>query len=245
VFGIESLLALRAYFDRSKVISYLDSFGDGGNLGLIDLACLARCRAALDCVGGDIATGIAGHLEKYHCAGGGYNIDGCGQGKVYGCFLALAAYQDIQIDLPDADRLLDCVKSLKTEDGGYANETGLEMSLTPTTAAALMIGDSFNEPKDGSAINWLFSRLGIGGGFYVMDNAPIADLLSTATALHTLGTLGVAAKRISGPVRERCFDYIESLWDSRGGFYGNEMDRELDCEYVFYGLLAMGQLSKL
>ncbi len=245
VFGIESLLALGAEFDRSKIISYLDAFGDGENLGLIDLACLARCRAALDCVSSDLAKGIAGHIETYHCADGGYNVNGAGNGAVYGCFLAMAAYQDLELDLPDAERLLDCVKSLKTEDGGYANETGLEMSLTPTTAAALMVLEYFNEPKDDLAISWLFSCLGTEGGFYVMGNAPIPDLLSTATALHTLGALGVAAERISGPVKERCLDYIDSLWDSRGAFCGNEMDRELDCEYVFYGLLAMGQLSKL
>lgn len=245
VFGIESLLALDAEFDRSKVISYLDAFGDGGKLGLIDLACLARCRAALGCADNDIANGIAGHIERFHCAGGGYNVDGGDHGTVYGSFLSMAAYQDLGIDLPDAERLLDCVKALKTDDGGYANETGLKMSLTPTTAAALMVLDSFNEPKDDLAISWLFSRLGTEGGFHVMDNAPIPDLLSTATALHTLGSLGVAAERISGPIKERCLDYIDSLWDSRGAFCGNEIDKDLDCEYVFYGLLAMGQLSKL
>ena len=128
VFGIESLLALDAEFDRSRVISYLDTFGDGGKLGLIDLACLARCRAALDCVSSELAKGIAEHIESYHCAGGGYNVGDSDQGMVYGCFLAMAAYQDLRLDLPDADRLLDCVKALKTEDGGYANATGLTMS---------------------------------------------------------------------------------------------------------------------
>ncbi|MCK4958121.1 MAG: hypothetical protein KAT00_01950, partial [Planctomycetes bacterium] len=176
---------------------------------------------------------------------GGYNVDGGDHGTVYGCFLAMAAYQDLGVDLPDAERLLDCVKPLKTDDGGYANEIGLEMSLTPTTAAALMILETFKEPKDDLAINWLFARLGTEGGFHVMGDVPIPDLLSTATALHTLGSLGVAAERISGPVKERCLDYVDSLWDSRGAFCGNEMDRDLDCEYVFYGLLATGQLSKL
>jgi len=33
------------------------------------------------------------------------------------------------------------------------------------------------------------------------------------------------------------------LWTNRGGFYGNWLDDTLDCEYTYYGLLALGHLS--
>jgi hypothetical protein len=36
---------------------------------------------------------------------------------------------------------------------------------------------------------------------------------------------------------------VDSLWDATGGFHGNWTDDMLDCEYTYYGLLALGHLS--
>ena len=77
------------------------------------------------------------------------------------------------------------------------------------------------------------------GGFYATPSAPIPDLLSTATALHALAALKAP---IEG-VREGCLDFIDTLWTNRGAFYGNWMDDTADCEYTYYGLLALGHLS--
>ena len=65
------------------------------------------------------------------------------------------------------------------------------------------------------------------------------DLLSTATALHALAAVGAPLDDL----REPCLDFLDSLWDHRGGFHGSWADDALDCEYVFYGLLALGHLS--
>jgi hypothetical protein len=65
------------------------------------------------------------------------------------------------------------------------------------------------------------------------------DLLSTATALHALSSLKVEL----GPWKEPCLDFIDTLWNSRGGFCGNWEDSHLDCEYTYYALLALGHLS--
>ena len=32
-------------------------------------------------------------------------------------------------------------------------------------------------------------------------------------------------------------------WTNAGGFYGSWADNTLDCEYTYYGLLALGHLS--
>ena len=72
-----------------------------------------------------------------------------------------------------------------------------------------------------------------------MPGAPIPDLLSTATALHAL----VGMKASLEPIKEPCLDFVDSLWTSAGGFYGNWADDALDCEYTYYGLLALGHLS--
>jgi hypothetical protein len=65
------------------------------------------------------------------------------------------------------------------------------------------------------------------------------DLLSTATALHALSALHAPFDDI----REPCLDFVDSLWTSQGAFYGTWADETPDCEYTFYGLLALGHLS--
>jgi hypothetical protein len=73
-----------------------------------------------------------------------------------------------------------------------------------------------------------------------MPAAPLPDLLSTATTLHALSGMQVA---IPAPMRERCLDFIDSLWTNKGGFHGHWADDDLDAEYTFYGLLALGHLA--
>jgi hypothetical protein len=85
---------------------------------------------------------------------------------------------------------------------------------------------------------WLLARCRE-GGFFASPDAPLPDLLSTATALHALGSLHVP---IDG-IREACLDFVDSLWTSQGAFYGTWADDVPDCEYTFYGLLALGHLA--
>jgi hypothetical protein len=44
-------------------------------------------------------------------------------------------------------------------------------------------------------------------------------------------------------IREACLDFVDSLWTSQGAFYGTWADDVADCEYTFYGLLALGHLA--
>jgi len=94
------------------------------------------------------------------------------------------------------------------------------------------------EPRPAVA-DWLLARFHGEGGFFAAPRAPVPDLLSTATALHALTAMGVDL----GRVKEPCLDFLDSLWTSRGGFYGSWVDQALDCEYTYYGLLALGHLS--
>jgi hypothetical protein len=43
--------------------------------------------------------------------------------------------------------------------------------------------------------------------------------------------------------KERCLDFVDSLWSAEGGFHGHWADDHLDAEYTYYGLLALGHLS--
>ena len=45
------------------------------------------------------------------------------------------------------------------------------------------------------------------------------------------------------PLREGLLDYIDGLWTAEGGFHGSWGDDDLDIEYTYYGLLALGHLA--
>jgi hypothetical protein len=85
---------------------------------------------------------------------------------------------------------------------------------------------------------WLLARCRH-GGFFANPDAPVPDLLSTATALHALRSLHAPLDAI----REDCLDFVDSLWTSQGAFYGTWVDDTPDCEYTYYGLLALGHLA--
>ena len=87
--------------------------------------------------------------------------------------------------------------------------------------------------------DWLLTQCLPEGGFRATPRAPLPDLLSTATAIHALAGL----ERPLEPIREPCLDFVDSLWTNRGAFHGHWADDHLDCEYTYYGLLALGHLS--
>ena len=86
---------------------------------------------------------------------------------------------------------------------------------------------------------WLLDRCHSSGGFFAGPDAPVPDLLSTATALHALSSLHLPMSAL----REPCLDFVDSLWTNRGGFFGTWADDTVDCEYTYYALLALGHLS--
>lgn len=44
-------------------------------------------------------------------------------------------------------------------------------------------------------------------------------------------------------LKEPLLDYIDTLWTAKGGFHGSWEDDDLDIEYTYYGLLALGHLA--
>ncbi|MFN7139519.1 MAG: prenyltransferase/squalene oxidase repeat-containing protein, partial [Limisphaerales bacterium] len=110
---------------------------------------------------------------------------------------------------------------------------------TSPTAAAVAVLTNLGMPVADTVGDWLMSQAHKLGGFTASSDTPLPDLLSTATALHALACL----ERDISPVREQCLDFVDSLWTNEGGFYGHWSDDHLDCEYTYYGLLALGHLA--
>jgi len=159
----------------------------------------------------------------------------------------------LQAELPAPRRLAECLGRLATPDGAWHN-AGLAASAAPSTlnpqpstrqgstlatAAAVTVLRQLGQPVKPAAAAWLLARAHPKGGFVAAPDAPLPDLLSTATALHVLAGMQVPLGRLKGP----CLEFLDTLWTNEGGFHGHWADEHLDCEYTFYGLLALGRLS--
>jgi prenyltransferase beta subunit len=234
VFALEGLAALRKDPPRAKLEAWLAGFGDGAELDLVHRACLARCRA-----GSRPDPALARRLREFRADDGGFAPErGAARGTLYDTFLALGALQDIGEPDPDPAGVVRIVKGLALEDGSFANEPGIDAGTTPTTAAALTVLRHLGEPPPQRSLDWLLARAHAKGGFAAGIEAPVPDLLSTATALHALAGAHVPL----GGLKEPTLDFIDSLWTGRA-FCGSWLDDETDAEYAYYALLALGHLS--
>ena len=242
VFGLEGLIALRQQPPYQQIRPFLEKFGDGKNLDLVHLACLARCWAAFPPGNPSPETcrRLAKKLDTFRARDGGYSPKlGAPTGTVYHGFLVLGTYQDLGIPLPEAERLASSVRSLQLDGGGFSGRQGLTTPSTPNTAAALTLLRQLGFPSAPNSSNWLLRQAVPDGGFRAGEDTPIPDLLSTATALHALAGMQASFEHL----QETTLDFLDTLWTSRGAFYGNWTDEVADCEYTYYGLLALGHLS--
>ena len=257
VFALDGLIALQRAPFSDRTERYLRSFRDGAGLDFVHLACLARAWAAINhrSHGNDRhrkhrkhrksladvpIDAILARLETLRARDGGYNTSSDAEfGTAYGAFLALGAYQDLERSLPDPDRLLASIEALRAGDGAYGNQRAMPAGQTSATAAAIAVRRQLGAHNDASLGPWLIARAHPQGGFLATSATAMPDLLSTATALHALETL----QHPYDAVKERCLDFVDSLWTNRGGFYGHWADDHVDCEYTYYGLLALGHLS--
>jgi hypothetical protein len=72
----------------------------------------------------------------------------------------------------------------------------------------------------------------------------VPDLLSTGVTLYALRRLGLdPATHFSEADRTATEEFITLHWNDDGGFCGTLADPQSDCEYTFYGLLALGCLN--
>ncbi len=241
IFSLAALQAVDAPLPLQSVRRHLESFEDGRQLDFVHLGALARCWSVAGGASPALATEILRRIESFRTPNGGYDGDpGSAHGTAYGGFVALGAYQDLAVEIPKPLKLVQSLKFLETPDGGWGNAPGLRAGSTNAAAAAITLLHQLNMPVSNSSAAWLLKQMHAEGGFLAMPLAPIPDLLSTATALHALACLDAP---LPAPAKERCLDFLDSLWTADGGFHGHWADDHLDIEYTFYGLLALGHLA--
>jgi len=242
VFATESLITINADIPKPQIAEYLSTFGSGHTLDLVHLASLIRCWSNIEPPELlKMRTQLVTHLQTFRSNDGGFNISPASEsGTVYASFLALAAYQDLRLAIPDPASVIASIESLKTDAASYSNDPRIPAGSVPATAAALVTLHYLRAPIDNSSAKGLLSCHHKEGGFAILPNAPVPDLLSTATALHALATVGIDL----APIKSPCRDFVESLYDPAGAFCASRLDKHPDCEYTYYGLLALGHLAE-
>jgi len=241
-FAIDALTALQVDLPESKLVPYLRSFGDGEGLDFVHLCCLARAWSAMksEKVDAEVLKGILSRIEGFRSADGGYNQQADSpEGSVYGCLLAYGAYADHKRSLSNPDGVKRCLDSLQKPEGAWANDSKIVLGNALATGAAITLSRNLRFPIPETTQNWLINCFYLRGGFLPFQDAPMPDLLSTAVVLHALDGMQVDL----APFKEPCLDFIDSLWNGEGGFHGHWADDELDIEYTYYGLLALGHLA--
>ena len=243
VFTLNGCEALGAPIPDAQLEIWLKTFGEGEGLDLVHVTSLARCWASLGKrrMPAGLGKALLARLESFRKPDGGY--DGASHkphGTAYGSFLALGAYQDLGKFPPRPLSIVQSLKRLETPDHAWNNSPGLPVGSTNPTAGAVTLLRHLHLPLNPAIGDWLLARLHPQGGFTAVPGAPMPDLLSTATALHALACLD---RRLTPGQRERCLDFVDTLWSAEGGFHGHWADDHLDAEYTFYGLLALGHLS--
>jgi hypothetical protein len=128
---------------------------------------------------------------------------------------------------------------MQVHDGGFANEHRLPLGATPTTAAVTVVFCELGADVPPEALSWLRDRRCEDGGLAALPGAPGSDLLSTATALHALGRAGDDLADLRATVEP----FVRSLQGGHGGFRSSPGQRDADCEYTYYALLALGHLA--
>lgn len=241
VFGLECALALELElpwpiiqnYARQQTVDALD---------FVHLSCLARCVELLWPANQPPPwlDSMKNRLASHACAGGGYHRElGQKNGAIYDSFLGLLAGESLKLPFPHPDQMALRLANLRQRSGGYLNTPGLGAATTPVTAAAFALHHELHVPIAETSIQWLLDRQHKSGGFGAAALVPLPDLLSTATALQAL--FGVDS---DVPIQvQQHLEFVLSLYDESGGFVGHRFDRTPDCEYTFYGLLALGNLT--
>ncbi|CAN5387855.1 hypothetical protein BH23VER1_BH23VER1_13780 [soil metagenome] len=238
-FAADALTALQAPLPPA-LASYLAGHAPE-SLDFVHACCLARLLSHPG-MPADLAPAALVRIESFRTPDGGYNQTAAApSGSAYAALLAYGAYADHHRAVPHPDALSAAVVSLADrETGGYVNDPDLPIPNAPATAAAVALSRNLRAPVAGGAADFLLSCFHPAtGGFLPFPGAPLPDLLSTAVALHALDGLQIPFDQIATPT----LDFIDTLWSAEGGFHCNWTDDSLDCEYTYYGLLALGHLA--
>lgn len=271
LFALQALRALGQSVSHDTTQYLLRHSTDGAmvQMDLIHVCCLVGCWSCfgMDSLRDSARASLRERVLSFRCDDGGFAVHaGKEHGTAYGCFLALSALEDLGEAgvLPGGQTAGDLTRSvlrLHREGGGFANEDSLPMAMVPSTAACVVVlaHTADLSPRETSAgdiagrrrrlmeegVRWLLSQQREEDqGFPAVQGAG-SDMLSTATALHAIAAASRVLGQRGGLVEEMhrvgARDYV---LHQAGPANQPGQTLLVDCEYLFYGLLALGHLSE-
>lgn len=220
--------------DQVKAEKYL-ARQNADTLDLIHYAAYIRCRMILRVLGRGktvwfIESLFASRIRALQDITGLPHDD---PQSPYTLFIWLSLLEDTGHLVKEKKSILASLTAYRAPGGGYMNISNGLTATTNATAAALTVTGQLQGYQPGDDALFLKGLQQDSGGFSAAKASPIPDLLSTATALFTLGCYGIRPVYPAG-------DFIESHWLDSGGFSATLLDDKSDVEYTFYGLLALG-----
>ncbi len=214
------------------------------SMSLINLSSLAKCLSVMPLLGGEWlqradADWIVSELQKFRTSDGGFSYDGEGRGFPYAAFLAMNILQDTGNSFDNPDQLIASLKKCQKADGRFFNPESSSTGLLLSTVAGLLTLRQLTGDVCPKGISWIISQFDQHGGFKADPAAELPDMLSTAVALFALRVCGIDM----APFRQPARDFVELHWLDSGTFCATLLDEKGDCEYAYYGLLALGALN--
>lgn len=185
---------------------------------------------------------LANLLGSLRRQDGGYSksIEGKAS-STYQTFLALICLELIEMPVPKPEATAEFLLKQRQADGGFLEIRVAKRSGTNPTAAALgglSVLGRIDQELENSATEFLLELQSDEGGFQANSRIPMADLLSTFTAVVTLSDLGSISLASIPAIR----NFVQSMEITSGGFHGFQFDQGDDVEYTFYGLGSLALL---
>jgi prenyltransferase beta subunit len=245
LFGLGAAYTLGIELPWHKISAWLNKH-EPQNLGLIELSSLVKCLAIVKLALNDrqilnskMVETLIQSLEKFRTKNGGYSYDGKGTGLPYAAFLAMNIFQDLERKIYDTQGLKKALQSFKHSDGRFANPDSKSAGLLLSTVAGLLTLKQLEGQADQTSLEWLKKQYQSNGGFKADSLTSLPDMLSTAVALFALKVCQVDMT----PYKSRSKQFVTDHWLDDGSFCATLLDDSADCEYTYYGLLALGALA--
>ena len=241
-FGIQLCTLLKINQKSSEMTAFLQSLGHGNRLDFLHVISLSRAWRFYSHDSLDVGyySKIAEKIEYNRCIDGAWNqASGTHHSSVYGTFLALAGYQNLDQSVPEEAKIVAAMKGLKSADGAYGTDHGATSGTTPSTAFAAVILSYMEESTD-FCISWLQKQQHSDGGFLAVSRMPFSDLQSTVYTLMALRTAAPDVLKKVSPEAER---FLLSMKRSNG-FIPHCKEENVTVENTFLGLAGLGLLHK-
>ena len=163
--------------------------------------------------------------------------------SIFQAFHATLCYEVLGDAIPNSARLGAAIRRRQRPDGGFVDmpESADDSGTNPTAAAVgtLKALRELHEETGARAAAFMASMQRPDGGFAAHARSPMSDLMTTFTALTTIGDSGsLRAVRLGDAGR-----FVRDLILDSGGFLAAPGDDAPDIEYTYYGVGALALLA--